>query len=203
MSFARYRRLEAQEPSRALEIALSSKAAILDGSPISNHRKRSPLRCHAANDTRGRAGLAADYGHGLLNAVAVKILSEKSRFLALNAQMNADNRGFNPLSRYSRADFISTSENEIRLEVRSRTRDLRDIVREVSAKLQCERVIVTRGKYGCLVNIGRTFRRFQRSRPTWWTASALAMPCSELRRCALSRGTSMIWDVNRSSTARS
>jgi rfaE bifunctional protein nucleotidyltransferase chain/domain len=101
--------------------------------------------------------IVADYGHGFLGPEAVSLISNRSRFLAVNAQTNAENRGFNPISRYHRADFISTSENEIRLEVHSRVRDLRDIVREVSSKLKCTRVVVTRGKQGCLCYSGDGF----------------------------------------------
>lgn len=94
--------------------------------------------------------IVADYGHGMLGPDAVEILCSHARFLAINTQVNADNRGFNNVSKYRRADFISVSENEIRLEVRDRQKDLRQIVLEVSEKLSCDRIIITRGATGCL-----------------------------------------------------
>jgi rfaE bifunctional protein kinase chain/domain/rfaE bifunctional protein nucleotidyltransferase chain/domain len=94
--------------------------------------------------------VVTDYGHGMLGTDAVKLLSRKAPFLAVNTQSNADNHGFNTVSKYMSADFISVSEKEIRLEVRSRRRELDDIISEVSSKLGCERILITRGKSGCL-----------------------------------------------------
>jgi rfaE bifunctional protein kinase chain/domain/rfaE bifunctional protein nucleotidyltransferase chain/domain len=94
--------------------------------------------------------LVLDYGHGMLSPEAVEILTKKAKFLAINTQANAGNRGFNTVSKYPRADFICVSENEIRLDARSRRSDLREIVSQISAKLGCKHVLVTRGVGGCL-----------------------------------------------------
>jgi sugar/nucleoside kinase (ribokinase family) len=42
------------------------------------------------------------------------------------------------------------AENEIRLEARDRRGDLQKMILDVSQKLTCGRVVVTRGKQGCL-----------------------------------------------------
>jgi len=94
--------------------------------------------------------VVTDYGHGMIGPAAVSVLCEKSRFLAINTQMNADNRGFNTVSKYPRADFISVSETEMRLEARQRHGDLRELIVEVAQRLSCPRIIVTRGSKGCL-----------------------------------------------------
>lgn len=94
--------------------------------------------------------IVVDYGHGMLTGDAIDILSNQARFLAVNTQANAGNRGFNTILKYPRADYVSMSEHEIRLEFKNRRGDLRDMVLAVSQKLSCGRVIVTRGKYGCL-----------------------------------------------------
>jgi bifunctional ADP-heptose synthase (sugar kinase/adenylyltransferase) len=91
----------------------------------------------------------ADYGHGLLREEEVALIAQSDCFLAVNTQMNADNRGFNTISKYPRADFVCLSENEIRLEARSRHRQLREIVEEVGERLGCRQLIVTRGRHGC------------------------------------------------------
>lgn len=94
--------------------------------------------------------IVADYGHGMLGPEAVELLCGRSRFLAINTQMNADNRGFNTVSKYHNAHYMCVSENEIRLDVRSRRRDIRDIVLEVAGKLSCGHMVITRGQQGCL-----------------------------------------------------
>ena len=94
--------------------------------------------------------LVTDYGHGMIGPEAVDLLCSEAKYLAVNTQMNAGNLGFNTVSKYSRVDFLCVSEKEIRLDARSRRRDLRDIVESISAKLSCDRVVVTRGGNGCL-----------------------------------------------------
>jgi rfaE bifunctional protein kinase chain/domain/rfaE bifunctional protein nucleotidyltransferase chain/domain len=94
--------------------------------------------------------IVVDYGHGMIGTEAVDLLCKHSRFLAVNTQVNAGNHGFNTISKYPRADYICVSESEIRLDVRSRRRDLQVIVREVAEKLQFGRAVITQGPEGCL-----------------------------------------------------
>jgi bifunctional ADP-heptose synthase (sugar kinase/adenylyltransferase) len=94
--------------------------------------------------------VVVDSGHGMLREEAVELLCASAPFLAINTQMNADNRGFNTVSKYRRADFVSVSEHELRLEARSRHRDLRGIVEDVAARLDCASMLVTRGQRGCV-----------------------------------------------------
>lgn len=94
--------------------------------------------------------IAVDFGHGMLSSEAIDILCKKARFLAVNAQCNAGNLGYHTISRYPRADYVSMAENEIRLEARDRRGDLREMIIDVSRRLTCGRVAVTRGRYGCL-----------------------------------------------------
>ena len=94
--------------------------------------------------------IVVDYGHGMLSREAIDILCCQAPFLAVNTQANAGNRGFNTISKYPRADYVCIAEHEIRLDTRSQQADLRDIILKVSQKLECGRIVVTRGKYGCL-----------------------------------------------------
>lgn len=95
--------------------------------------------------------MVLDFGHSMLTKEAIKIICERAAFLAVNAQSNAGNMGYNTLSRYPRADYVCMAENEVRLEARDRRGDLKHIVLDISRKLQCDRVAVTRGKNGCLL----------------------------------------------------
>jgi len=94
--------------------------------------------------------LVTDYGHGMIGQDAVDLVCDKAKFLAVNTQANAGNLGFNTASKYPRADFLCVSESEIRLDARSRRRDLREIVKEVSERLKCGKIIITRGQDGAL-----------------------------------------------------
>ena len=94
--------------------------------------------------------IVADYGHGMLTREAREVLGDKSRFLALNTQANASNRGFNTMARYKRADFASLTRTEIALEERNHHGDLRDLVLSLSQKLDGAQVMVTLGNGGNL-----------------------------------------------------
>ena len=94
--------------------------------------------------------IVVDFGHSMLTQEAIHILCSQARFLALNVQANAGNLGYNTVSNYERADYISVTENEIRLESRDRRGDLRKMILEISRRLGCGRISITRGKYGNL-----------------------------------------------------
>jgi sugar/nucleoside kinase (ribokinase family) len=94
--------------------------------------------------------IVVDFGHGMVRPEAVEVLCHQARFLALKAQSNAGNLGYHTISKYASATYISLAENELRLEARDRQGDLRHIVRTVAARLHCQRLVVTRSRYGCL-----------------------------------------------------
>lgn len=94
--------------------------------------------------------IVIDFGHCMLSDRAVGILQDKARFLAVNVQSNAGNLGYHALSKYRRAGLFTATENEMRLEARSHRGDLREIVQEVGRRLECPRIVVTRGRHGCL-----------------------------------------------------
>jgi rfaE bifunctional protein nucleotidyltransferase chain/domain len=94
--------------------------------------------------------VAADYGHGMLEGGIVDMLSAKAAFLAVNTQKNAGNHGFNTVSKYPRADFVSISEAELRLDARSRTAPLGGLVDALARRVRSRAMIVTRGGSGAL-----------------------------------------------------
>lgn len=96
------------------------------------------------------AVIVVDYGHGMISEDARRLLCRDSKFLAVNTQINAGNRGFNTVSKYPRADFISLSEHEIRMDARRNLSPLQDIVMAAADRLQAPRVLVTRGSLGAM-----------------------------------------------------
>lgn len=112
---------------------------------------RRKLRALLARELpRYDAVIVVDYGHGMLDDEVIALLCRRARFLALNVQANAGNIGYHTVGRYPRADLVCVAENEIRLESRDRRGDLRGLVRGLSKKLGFKKIIVTRGKHGCL-----------------------------------------------------
>lgn len=94
--------------------------------------------------------VVADYGHGLIRQDHVSLLTRQAPFLAVNTQTNAGNRGFNAISKYPRTDYACIAAHEIDLEMRERQGGTREQVLELLRRVDCARLIVTKGKYGSL-----------------------------------------------------
>jgi cytidyltransferase-like protein len=92
-----------------------------------------------------------DFGNGFLTQEMVKVLCDKARFLAVNTQLNSGNRGYHVINRYSRADFVSLNEPEIRLATHNRRDPLEPIMKKVARNLQARWVAVTRGTEGAII----------------------------------------------------
>ena len=81
---------------------------------------------------------------------AIDVLCRESRFVAVNTQSNAGNHGFNMVSKYPRADYVCLAQREVALETRNQQLTGEEMAEHVAAKLDCPRVMVTRGSAGTL-----------------------------------------------------
>ncbi|HPF99706.1 MAG TPA: PfkB family carbohydrate kinase [Kiritimatiellia bacterium] len=95
--------------------------------------------------------IAVDFGHSMMTPEAIATLAQHAKFMAVNAQANAGNMGYNVISKYPRADYITLAEKEMRLEARDHRGDLRPMIKSVSRRMKCGRVAVTCGRNGSLV----------------------------------------------------
>ena len=92
--------------------------------------------------------IVTDYGHGMLTDPVIETLCSKAKFLAVNTQANAGNRGFNTVSRYPSADYVSLTREELGLAESNRPGPVADMVLNVSRDLSCSQFLVTMGKEG-------------------------------------------------------
>ena len=93
----------------------------------------------------------ADFGHDLITPAIARAAERSARFLALNVQMNAGNLGFNTLSKYQRADYISITEAELRLDFRDKRAAVESMVEKTMVRLGALVFTVTQGSDGCTV----------------------------------------------------
>jgi bifunctional ADP-heptose synthase (sugar kinase/adenylyltransferase) len=91
-----------------------------------------------------------DFGHGLLSDQAVQFLLAQDLNISVNAQSNAGNRGFNPISRYKGAKRIFINGTELELEARKRTTNREYLIQEMVPALNCDELYVTQGAAGIL-----------------------------------------------------
>lgn len=92
--------------------------------------------------------LVADFGNGFTNADLIEEISKIPNFLALNTQTNSGNRGYNVVTQYKRADYISLNEPEIRLAAQNKRSSLNEVVNKISKSMNCKMISVTRGVKG-------------------------------------------------------
>ena len=57
--------------------------------------------------------IAMDFGHGLFTRNVIKMITKKSKFLAVNVQQNSFNSGFYDISKFSKADLFTLHEGEL------------------------------------------------------------------------------------------
>jgi len=92
-----------------------------------------------------------DFGNGFIKNSMVEIICEKSKYLAVNTQINSGNRGYHVINKYKAADFISLNEPEIRLAVHSRYEDLEKVIVKTSQQTNSEKIAVTLGVNGVII----------------------------------------------------
>ncbi len=95
--------------------------------------------------------IVTDFGHGLITPRVIKALIDNARFLAVNAQSNSANTGFNLITKYPRADYICIDAPEARLAVADKFASVDKIIGELlPARIDCDRMVVTNGRHGCV-----------------------------------------------------
>ena len=90
--------------------------------------------------------VVCDFGHGTLTKELIARITKEARFLAVNAQTNATNYGFNLITKYPRADFVVIDEMEARLAAHDRDGPIEDVILALGFK----NIIVTRGIHGAI-----------------------------------------------------
>lgn len=93
--------------------------------------------------------LVSDFGHGFINRQIIQSL-EQARFLAVNAQTNSANNGYNLITKYDTAHYICIDEPEIRLAAHNKYGDIQKIIKNIAVKLNSDKISVTRGHLGAL-----------------------------------------------------
>ena len=95
--------------------------------------------------------IVTDFGHGLITPKIIQALLRSAPFLAVNAQSNSANTGFNLITKYPRADYICIDGPEARLAVADKYADIVKTISELlPARIDCKRMVVTNGRHGCV-----------------------------------------------------
>lgn len=90
--------------------------------------------------------IVTDFGHGCVTSELIERLCGEARFLAVNAQTNSANHGFNLITKYPHADYVVIDELEARLAAHDRDSPLEIVIEDLGFK----RIIVTLGPRGSI-----------------------------------------------------
>lgn len=123
----------------------------MDDSPLTESEEAA-----LCNLIAGRAGdcdltVVTDFGHGMITPAVIDSLTRHSRFLAVNAQTNSANQGYNLITRYPKADYVCIDAPEARLALADKFTDIALLASEkLPARVSCDRLVITQGKLGCV-----------------------------------------------------
>jgi sugar/nucleoside kinase (ribokinase family) len=97
--------------------------------------------------------LVADFGHGLLDAAGInaRIAEHRRSRVAVTAQVNSSNYGYNLPTKYAGADYYSLNRTEAELCLRERNLPLDALVNRIAALLDARALSVTDGEHGARV----------------------------------------------------
>lgn len=90
--------------------------------------------------------IVADFGHGTMTPELIERVSDEAKFLAVNAQTNSSNFGFNLITKYRRGDFVVVDELEARLAAHDKDSPIEDVIR----RLGFSNIAVTLGSNGAI-----------------------------------------------------
>ena len=92
--------------------------------------------------------IVSDYGHGLISKKSANLICKLSKYLALNAQVNAANVGYHSMRNYKNVDCVIINEKEIRHETRDRNSKIEDLMKSLADQQNIKNLIVTQGSSG-------------------------------------------------------
>ncbi len=92
--------------------------------------------------------IISDYGHGFISDKNASLLSKKSKYVALNAQINAANRGYHTMNKYKNIDCVIINETELRHELRDKNSKVNYLMNNLSKNLNISNLVVTQGSEG-------------------------------------------------------
>ena len=110
------------------------------------HEKRSDGGYDALDIGAYDLVIVTDFGHGAITPQLIKKLTYEAKYLAINAQTNSTNFGFNLVTKFPRADFVVLDELECRLAAHDRD----SCIEHVIGILGYRNIIVTLGKNGAV-----------------------------------------------------
>lgn len=122
----------------------------MDDTPLDEAERKEIDRVTAERVRGGDVVIVTDFGHGMIAPSTIDTLIANSKFLAVNAQSNSGNHGYNLITKYPRADYVCIDAPEARLAATDKFSDIASVIQDrLHRKIDCDNMIITHGSFGC------------------------------------------------------
>ena len=122
-----------------------------DDTPLEGRIERQLGELIARKAREADVVILTDFGHGMITDRTIDTITDTAPFLAINAQSNSANHGYNLITKYRRADYVCIDAPEARLALHDRFTDLGELIeRRLAPAVGADRLIVTHGRNGCV-----------------------------------------------------
>jgi len=122
----------------------------MDDTPVGEDQREEIDRVTADRVRSADVVIVTDFGHGMIASSTIDTLIANSKFLAVNAQSNSGNHGYNLVTKYPRADYICIDAPEARLAATDKFSDIASVIENgLHRKIDCDNIIITHGSFGC------------------------------------------------------
>ncbi len=106
----------------------------MDDTPLDEAERKEIDRITAERVRGGDVVIVTDFGHGMIAPSTIDALIANSKFLAVNAQSNSGNHGYNLITKYPRADYICIDAPEARLAATDKFNDIASVIEDRPAR---------------------------------------------------------------------
>jgi rfaE bifunctional protein nucleotidyltransferase chain/domain len=122
----------------------------MNDTPVSEAQRKEIDEVTAERVRSADVVIVTDFGHGMIANSTIDTLIANSKFLAVNAQSNSGNHGYNLVTKYPRADYICIDAPEARLAATDKFNDIASVIENgLHGKIDCDNMIITHGSFGC------------------------------------------------------
>jgi len=104
--------------------------------------------------------LVSDFGHGFISPPIYDAIEKHAKILAINAQTNGANTGYNLITKYHNPNYACLDEPEVRLAAQAKYQNIDEVASSIRERLNADYLITTQGKKGSIgVNRENQFNR--------------------------------------------
>ena len=122
----------------------------MDDNPINKKIENKIFKYLSKNIKKYDLVIVNDYGHGLLTEKLREIICLKSKYLAVNVQINAGNQGYNLVTKYKKAKYYSLDVEEARRAANKKNLNPKNVPGDILKLTGGQSVSLTMGAGGCI-----------------------------------------------------